>query len=60
MRIIFIIMIIGSIPPGYATDQLIAENSVEPNLFGYFVTVVSVFVIGSIVVLRLKNWKKRK
>ena len=53
-------MIIGSIPPGYATDQLIAENPAEPNLFGYFVTVVSVFVIGSIVVLRLKNWKKRK
>ena len=50
----------SSLPPVYATDQLMAENPAEPNLFGYFVTVVSVFVIGSIVVLRLKNWKKRK
>jgi len=54
------IMFGGFVFPVYATDQLIAENPDEPNLFGYFVMVMSIAIMGSFLTLKIKKWRKRK
>ena len=43
----------------YATTQLLSEYSDEPNIFGYFVSAMSVFIIGTSVTLYIKKWKKK-
>ena len=50
----------GFVFPVYATDQLIAENPDEPNLFGYFVMAMSIVIMGSFITLKIKKWRKRK
>ncbi len=52
-------MIASFLPLSFGTSQLLAENPEEPNLFGYFVTVMSIFIVGAFVILKGKKWRKK-
>ena len=58
--LIFSIMVISLVSTAYATDQLIADNPDEPNMFGYFVTIMSGLIVGSFVILKIKKWRNKK
>ena len=53
------IMFSGFVFPVYATDQLTAENPDEPNLFGHFVMVMSIAIMGSFITLKIKKIRNR-
>lgn len=58
-RFLFIgLIMIGFVLPVFGTDQLLAENPDEPNQFGYFVTTMSIAIVGSLSYLESKNGDK--
>lgn len=54
------LFVMGFAMPIYAQDQLLAQNPDEPNQFGYFVLAMSIAIVGSFIILKIKKWRKRK
>ena len=58
--LVICLIMIGFVIPVSAQDQLLSENPEEPNQFGYFVLAMSVAIVGSFIVLRIKKWRIKK